>query len=192
VTRSGRRGAALAALAVLGLPACKRPAAPPAPAPAAPQAAAPAAPSPPAPAELEPPEPLAPRDPADTVTIKLLADARREAHVFWGRKDLGAAPLDLKRPRGSGPVDLLVVAPGSLPLHTRVFTDRDESLSLRLYSAKEATALVGWKPADAESEAQAKTDAKTEVKTDAKTDVKTGPNRVLKTRTATAPPRHRF
>jgi hypothetical protein len=80
------------------------------------------------------------------VTIKLLADARREAHVFWGRKDLGVAPLELKRPRGSGPVDLLVVAPGSLPLHTRVFTDRDEALPLRFYSAKEAAGLLGGRP----------------------------------------------
>ena len=43
---------------------------------------------------------------ADTVTIKLIADARRQAHVYWGRKDLGVAPLEIVRPRGSAPLDL--------------------------------------------------------------------------------------
>ena len=35
-----------------------------------------------------------------TVTLKLVADTRRQAHVFWGRKDLGLAPLDVTRPSG--------------------------------------------------------------------------------------------
>jgi hypothetical protein len=77
------------------------------------------------------------------VTLKLLADANRKAHVFWGRKDLGVAPLEIRRPRGSGPLDLLVVAPGFLPLHTRVFTDHDETLSVRLYDEEAAGSLLG-------------------------------------------------
>ena len=77
------------------------------------------------------------------VTLKLLADANRKAHVFWGRKDLGLAPLEIRRPRGSGPLDLLVVAPGFLPLHTRVFTDHDETLSVRLYDEEAAGGLLG-------------------------------------------------
>jgi hypothetical protein len=90
----------------------------------------------------DPMEPIAPS--TETVTIRLVADAKRQAQVFWGRKLLGVAPLELKRPRGSGPLDLLVVAPGYLPLHTRVFTDRDEVLALRLYSDKEAPGLLGY------------------------------------------------
>jgi hypothetical protein len=82
----------------------------------------------------------------DTVTIKLTADARRQARVSWGRKDLGTAPLEIVRPRGSGPLDLLVVAPGCLPLHTRVFTDRDDTLALRLYTEREAAGLPGYSP----------------------------------------------
>jgi hypothetical protein len=77
------------------------------------------------------------------VTIKLLADANRKAHVFWGRKDLGVAPLEIRRPRGSGPLDLLFVAPGFLPLHTRAFTDHDETLSVRLYDEEAASSLLG-------------------------------------------------
>jgi hypothetical protein len=86
------------------------------------------------------------RDPrSDTVKIKVVIDARRQAHVFWGRKDYGPAPLEIERPRDSGPVDLVVVAPGFLPHHARAFTDRDDSISLRLYTAAEAPQLLGYR-----------------------------------------------
>jgi len=81
---------------------------------------------------------------AGTVKIKLLVDSRRQAHVYWGRKDLGVAPLEIVRARGSGPLDLTVLAPECLPLHTRVFTDRDDTLSLRLYTEREASGLPGY------------------------------------------------
>jgi hypothetical protein len=103
------------------------------------------APPPPAPlpSDLDPaPEP-APAS-TETVTIKLIADARRQARVTWGRKDLGMAPLEIVRPRGSAPLDLLIVAPGYLPLRTRVFTDRNDVLALRLYTEREASVLPGF------------------------------------------------
>ena len=114
-------------------------------APIAPPAAAvvPPVPPPPLPGDLEPePEP-APAS-TETVTIKLVADARRQARVTWGRKDLGMAPLEIVRPRGSAPLDLLIVAPGYLPLRTRVFTDRNDVLALRLYTEREASVLPGF------------------------------------------------
>jgi hypothetical protein len=90
------------------------------------------------------------RDPrSDTVKIKVIVDARRQAHVTWGRKDFGVAPLEIERPRNSGPLDLIVVAPGYLPLHARALTDRDDVLSLRLYSPGEAPQLLGYRPEQA-------------------------------------------
>jgi hypothetical protein len=86
------------------------------------------------------------RPDAGTVKIKVLAEARRQAHVLWGRKDLGVAPLEIVRPRGSAPLDLTIQAPDCLPLHTRVFTDRDDTLSLRLYTERDATGLPGYSP----------------------------------------------
>lgn len=77
--------------------------------------------------------------------IKLVAEPRRQARVYWGRKDLGLAPLEIVRPRGSGPLDLLVIAPGRLPLHTRAFADRDDTLVLRLYTESDAAGLPGWR-----------------------------------------------
>jgi hypothetical protein len=101
--------------------------------------------APPLPDDLEPAG-AEDRSDAGTVTIKLLADSKRQAHVFWGRKDLGVAPVEIVRPRGSAPLDLTVQAPGCLPLHTRAFTDRDDTLSLRLYTEREATGLPGYSP----------------------------------------------
>ncbi len=81
---------------------------------------------------------------AGTVRIKLLADPRRQAHVYWGRKDLGVAPIEIVRPRGSAPLDLTILAPDCLPFHTRAFTDRDDTLSLRLSTEREASGLPGY------------------------------------------------
>jgi hypothetical protein len=151
---------------------CSRPAPPPAPTPAAPApppelTVADAAPV--ALPEPEPPEePLRPDAAAETVTIKLVAEERKQAHVFWGRKDLGVAPLELTRPRGSGPMDLLVVANGYLPLHTRVFTDRNETLALRVYDRAEAARLPGYSPNESSPEAGKTTTSKTSAKTAAK------------------------
>ena len=114
-----------------------------APAPVADVVVAP--PPAPLPTDLEP-APVDDRADGGTVTIKLVVDARRQAHVTWGRKDLGVAPLEIVRPRGSAPLDLMIQAPGFLPLHTRVFTDRDDTLSLRLYSEGDAVGLPGYAP----------------------------------------------
>ena len=139
-----KRLRALLGLGLLAGAACHRQSPPP-PAPPPPPPPAPAAAQPEPPLPDEEPEPLAPDPRRGEVTIKLLADGNRKAHVFWGRKDFGAAPLEIRRPRGSGPMDLTVVAPGALPLHTRVFTDRDETLSLRIYDEDSARGLLGYR-----------------------------------------------
>jgi hypothetical protein len=133
---------AVGALLVLAAGCGSPPPAPRAPVSEEPRAAAPRAPEPPL--DDEAPERTAPLTGGPQVTIKLLAEAARKAHVFWGRKDLGLAPLEIQRLRGSGPLDLVVNAPGFLPLHTRVFTDRDDVLSLRLYDAESARGLLGY------------------------------------------------
>lgn len=143
-----RRTAALylICLSALASACARREAPPPAPAPAPESSGEHARAAPvPLPADLEP-DSAAERADAGTVTIKLLADPRRQAHVTWGRKDLGVAPLEIVRPRGSAPLDLLIQAPDCLPLHTRVFTDRDDVLSLRLYSEREGAGLPGYSP----------------------------------------------
>ena len=91
-----------------------------------------------------PPPPPSPARDVEMVTIKLLVTPPKLAHVYWGVKDLGVAPLELRRPRGSGPMDLMLRAPGFLNHHTRVFTDRDDTLSIRLSPENEASSAFGY------------------------------------------------
>jgi hypothetical protein len=109
-------------------------------------ASGPVSPAPPDDNDDDDREPAAPAGgPLPQVKIRLSVDAHWKAHVFWGRKDLGIAPLEIQRPRGSGPLDLLIVADDALPLHTRVFTDRDSALAVRLYGESEAPDLLGYR-----------------------------------------------
>ena len=80
----------------------------------------------------------------ETVTVKLQVEPPRVAHVLWGAKDLGTAPLEVKRPRGSGPLDLILRAPGYLTLHTRAFTDKDDRLAVRLVPEVDAVSQFGY------------------------------------------------
>jgi len=65
--------------------------------------------------------------------------------VVPGDENSRTEALELQRPRGSGPLDLIVLAPGALPLHTRVFTDRDDKLALRLVAESDAPAMLGFR-----------------------------------------------
>jgi len=142
MTRAKVLLATVTAAIAVGCGAANRPPSPPAP--VAEREATPATPTPDSPLSDEAPEPVLPGSAAGPqVTLKLLADPNRKAHVFWGRKDLGVAPLEIRRPRGSGPLDLVFVAQGFLPLHTRAFTDHDETLSVRLYDEEAASGLLG-------------------------------------------------
>jgi hypothetical protein len=98
-----------------------------------------------APLAAEAPE----RDPHSArVRLKLFVQPV-EAEVFWGRKRLGVAgrkALELERPRGGGPVDVVVRAPGYLPFHTRLLGDRDDTLTIRLVTADQARGLWGFRP----------------------------------------------
>jgi hypothetical protein len=148
---SPRRAPLVLALALVAAAACRRTPTDAGRVPVAvPPASLPPAPPPTAASTVAPPdEDLVGETPesnptSEMVTIKLVADPARKARVSWGRKDLGLAPLELQRPRGSGPLDLVVVAPGALTLHTRVYTDRDDKLALRLYAESEAPNLLGY------------------------------------------------
>jgi hypothetical protein len=87
---------------------------------------------------------------SQTVKLKLGISPAVRATVHWGRKRLaetkpGDMTVELERPRGSGPLDLVVRADGFLPHHLRLFTDRDDRLSLRLVRPEESHALLGYK-----------------------------------------------
>src|SRR5438093_1401052 len=51
-----------------------------------------------------------------------------KATVRWGKKTLGLTPVTLERPRDSGPVDLVLRAPGFFPVHTRAYTFKSDAV----------------------------------------------------------------
>lgn len=142
---------------------CDKPAVPPVPE-TVPAAAAPpvaAVPTPP-PTPVQPPAAAATEEVQDdetldaetpeqdpgSPTVKLRLEASpRSAHpvVFWGRTKLGEAPVTIERPRRSGPMDVLITAPGFLDYHTRLFTDRDDKLSIAMVRSTEAGNMLGYK-----------------------------------------------
>jgi hypothetical protein len=87
---------------------------------------------------------------SESVTLKLNVVTRANALVLWGGKQMahlepGKMDAEITRPRGSGPLDLEIKAEGFMPYHTRLYADRNDKLSVRLYRPEEASGLFGYK-----------------------------------------------
>lgn len=89
-----------------------------------------------------------PADPT-TVTITISVYPSRKATVHWGKKHLGVIkPRDVlvvRRPRDSGPLDLVIHADGYLPVQTRAFTFSDSKLAVRLTPVDQKATLLGYR-----------------------------------------------
>jgi hypothetical protein len=87
---------------------------------------------------------------SETVTLKLSVTPPVKAVVMWGAKQMarlapGEMEAEITRPRGSGPLDLEIKAEGFMPAHTRLYADRNDRVSVRLYRTEEASGLLGYK-----------------------------------------------
>lgn len=90
---------------------------------------------------------------SETVTLKLSVTPQVKALVTWGAKQIarlgpGSMDAEISRTRGSGPVDLEIKAEGFMPYHTRLYADRNDRVSVRLYRVEEAPGLLGYKRKD--------------------------------------------
>lgn len=87
----------------------------------------------------------------DTVRVTIQTAPPRKASVRWGKKALGPIPapqaLVVVRPRDSGPMDLVISAPGFLPVHTRAYTFSDNRVAVRLTPISKKNTLFGYKEA---------------------------------------------
>jgi hypothetical protein len=76
-----------------------------------------------------------------------------KATVTWGRTKLGRTGpggLIVVRPRDSGPLDVVVRAPGFLPVQTRANTFADNRVQVKLTRLDQKNTLLGYKePIDA-------------------------------------------
>jgi len=123
---------------------------------------APAAPPPPveSPAEspaMPPPGSTPPADaagasantpPSPTVKVTVSVFPRVAATVSMGRKRLGntaRGPLVIERPRDSGPLDLIIRAPGYIPVHTRAYTFESNTIEVRLTRVDKKDTLFGYR-----------------------------------------------
>jgi hypothetical protein len=73
-----------------------------------------------------------------------------KATVMWGRKPLGIIrgknrPLIIERPRDSGPLDVIVRAPGFVPVHTRAHTFTDNKLYVKITPLEEKKTIFGYR-----------------------------------------------
>jgi hypothetical protein len=85
----------------------------------------------------------------ELVHITIQTVPPRKAMVKWGRKSLGVIPvprpLVVERPRDSGPLDLVIRAPGYLPVHTRAYTFNDSRVAVKLTPPEEKSKLFGYR-----------------------------------------------
>jgi hypothetical protein len=72
----------------------------------------------------------------------------RRATVMWGGKRLGVIdrgkPLVVERPRDSGPIDVVIRAPGYLPVHARAVTFDDTTLEVRITPVDKKDTIYGY------------------------------------------------
>jgi hypothetical protein len=82
-----------------------------------------------------------------TITFQTMPPAN--ATVFWGNTKLGRIkpqrPLVVVRPRDSGPLDVMIRAPGFLPVQTRAHTFGDTRLAVKLTRVEEKSTLFGYR-----------------------------------------------
>ena len=124
-----------------------------APAPATQTATPPPAAPPPGATPATPVAPAVPQPPSPNVQIVFVTVPPANATVTWGKTRLGRTAgrgLVVTRPRDSGPLDVVVRAPGFLPVHTRAHTFGDHRVSVKLTRLEEINTLLGYKaPLDA-------------------------------------------
>lgn len=88
---------------------------------------------------------------SETVLLKLSVSPPTKATVMRGQKVMarlapGTMDAEWSVPRYSGPFDLEIRADGYLTYHTRLYSDREDKIAVRLYRSTEAVGLWGYHP----------------------------------------------
>jgi len=116
---------------------------------------------------------------SENVTLKLSVTPQVKTQVAWGAKVMarlepGKMDAEIVRPRGSGPLDLEFKAEGYMPYHARLYTDRNDRISVRLYRPEEAPNLFGYNrsPEAKDESAEKNESAEKPVKSDKPTKAK--------------------
>ena len=91
--------------------------------------------------------PIPPGRAAITLSVRTVnaAGAKVAAKVMWGRRLIGETPLNVQWPADSGPVDIVVSAPGHVPVHTRLYTFGNEKVVVKMVDDEGKKTLFGYK-----------------------------------------------
>ena len=99
---------------------------------------------------------VAPKPPQDPTRARITFSTipMTNAKVQWGKNTLGMITpkqaLTVVRPRDSGPLDVMVYAPGYLPVQTRAHTFEDSQIIVKLTTPENKNTLWGYRaPLDA-------------------------------------------
>jgi hypothetical protein len=97
----------------------------------------------PSPSVVAAPAAAAPAKPKPTKIRLFVKSIPPKALVTWGKKKLGPTPVQIDRPYGSGPMDLIVKSDGYFPVHTRAYTFKNNVVWVRLTKLTDKMALFG-------------------------------------------------
>lgn len=80
-----------------------------------------------------------------TVELNLKTSPNVKASVYHGKEFLGSVPLRLTWPKDTGALDLTLKASGYLTVNTRIYTYRDDRVTVNMFKVDEAHKLFGYK-----------------------------------------------
>lgn len=80
-----------------------------------------------------------------TVELSVRTNPRVAARVYHGKELLGTAPFSFKWPKDTGALDLVLKASGYLPVNTRLYTYRDDKVTVDMFKESEGHKLFGYR-----------------------------------------------
>jgi hypothetical protein len=80
-----------------------------------------------------------------TVELTLKTDPRVRASVYHGKELLGSTPLRLVWPKDTGALDIKLKAGGYLTVNSRLYTHRNDRVTVKMFKVDQAHLLFGYK-----------------------------------------------
>ena len=80
-----------------------------------------------------------------TVELTLKTDPRVRASVYHGKELLGSTPLRLVWPKDTGSLDIKLKAKGYLTVNSRLYTHRNDRVTVKMFKTDQAHLLFGYK-----------------------------------------------
>ena len=80
-----------------------------------------------------------------TIEITLKTSPRVRASVYHGKELLGTTPLRLVWPKDTGSLDIKIKASGYLTVNSRLYTHRNDRVTVNMFKVDQAHLLFGYK-----------------------------------------------